>query len=184
MINLIDALFVPETAQVIKQMPIIQSEGEDLLCWKLTPTEKFSSKSAYRLCLQVMQEQGEPQPRTISTDEKLILKQIWKAKDIAPRIQTFAWRLIRRALPTGKRMGKYSKHISKLCARCGVQEDELHILFNCTFARAAWFARPWFIRTDQLLENSNSISIILLNLVNSNHPHATLSNIFTFMWCL
>lgn len=131
-----------------------------------------------------MQEQGEQQPRSISTDAKLILKQIWKAKDIAPRIQTFAWRLIRRALPTGKRMGKYSKHISKLCARCGVEEDELHILFNCTFARAAWFARPWFIRIDQLLENSNSISTILLNLVNSNHPHATLSNIFTFMWCL
>lgn len=102
----------------------------------------------------------------------------------APRIQTFAWRLIRRALPTGERAGKYSKYISTLCARCGLKQDDLHILFNCPFSRAAWFARPWYIRTDLLIQSSNSLTTIILNLANSNHPHATLSNIFTFMWCL
>jgi hypothetical protein len=37
-----------------------------------------------------------------------ILNQVWKNKQMAPRIQTFAWRLLRKALPTGKRASMYS----------------------------------------------------------------------------
>lgn len=182
--NLIDSLFHPDTATVMKQVPIIQDNGKDLLCWKLTPSGKFTAKSAYKLCLQVLQEEGEPQPTIITANSRELLKQIWKAKDIAPRIQTFAWRLIRKALPTGIRAGKYTSHISKFCSRCGVEEDEKHILFLCPFAKAAWFVHPWYIRIEDLLRDSNSITSMILGILNSNHPHATLSNVFTFMWCM
>ena len=182
--NLICNLFYHDTAAEIIQTPIIQSDGEDLLCWKLTQTGQFNSKSAYKLCLQVMQQEGEPQPRVIADNTKALLKQIWKAKDIAPRVQTFAWRLIRKALPTGKRAGKYSKHIDKECSRCSAEEDEQHIFFTCPYARAAWFAKPWYIRMDNFISNSTSIITIILNLLSSDHPHASLTNIFTFMWCL
>jgi recombinational DNA repair protein RecR len=43
---------------------------------------------------------------------------------MAPRVQTFAWTLLRKALPTGKRACRYSKHINKNCSRCGNLEDE------------------------------------------------------------
>ena len=52
-----------------------------------------------------MPEEGELQPWAMPNETKEHLKQVWKAKDIAPRVQTFAWRLIRRVLPTGKRVG-------------------------------------------------------------------------------
>lgn len=171
-------------AAIIKQTPIIQSMGNDLLCWKLTPSGKFNPKSAYKLCLQVLQQEGEQQPRQISTSSKNLLEQVWKAKDLVPRVQTFAWRLIRKALPTGKRAGKYTIHISKLCPRCGIEEDELHILFLCHYAKTAWFSHPWYLRSENLLQNYNSISEIILSLANSGHPHASLNNIFTFLWCL
>ena len=58
--NLICNLFDHDTAAEIIRTPIIQSGGEDLLCWKLTQTGQFNSKSAYKLCLQVMQQEGEP----------------------------------------------------------------------------------------------------------------------------
>lgn len=131
---MIDTLFDPITANIIKQLPIIHDGENDFLCWKLTPTGKFTTKSAYKTCLQIMQEEGEPQPRALPNETKELLKQVWKAKDIAPRVQTFAWRLIRRALPTGKRACMYSKHISRICARCGLEEDERHIFFSCSFA--------------------------------------------------
>ena len=60
----------------------------------------------------------------------------------------------------------------------------MHIFFNCVYARAAWFANPWYIRTDLLCQNLDSLVTTILNLANSNHPNATLSNIFTFLWCL
>ena len=168
----------------MKQVPIIQDGGKDLLCWKLTPSGKFTTKSAHKLCLRILEEEGQPQPTIITANSRLLLTQIWKAKDIAPRIQTFAWRLIRKALPTGIRAGKYIPHISKFCSRCGAEEDEKHILFLCPFAKAAWFVHPWYIRIEDFLRDSNSMTSMILDILNSNHPHATLSNIFTFMWCM
>jgi hypothetical protein len=106
--NLIDMLFEHNIADIMKQVPIIQMEDDDILCWILTPTRKFNTKSVHKLCPQVRREEAEPQPRALANNTRDLLKRVWKAKDIAPRIQTFAWRLIRKALPTGKRAGKHS----------------------------------------------------------------------------
>jgi hypothetical protein len=43
--------------------------------------------------------------------------------------RTFAWRLLRRALPTGMRAGRFSTHIDKQCSRCGLEENEVHLFF-------------------------------------------------------
>jgi hypothetical protein len=87
-------------------------------------------------------------------------------------------------MPTGAREGKYSKHISKLCCRCGVEENEIHLFFTCSFARAAWFCEPWHIRIDLLVANTDSLTQLLLNMLNMDHPYANLKHILTFMWCI
>jgi hypothetical protein len=133
--ELIDSLFLQPMANAIKQTPIINSEEKDILCWKLTPSGKCNTKTAYRSCLQKLQELGEPTPTQIQPATIQLLKQIWKNKQLVPRIQTFGWRYLRRALPTGARAGKYSVHISKLCARCGLEEDDVHLFFTCPFAK-------------------------------------------------
>jgi hypothetical protein len=46
-----------------------------------------------------------------------------------PRVKTFAWRLIRKALVTGARDSKFSKHIAKECSRCGMLETD-SIIFS------------------------------------------------------
>lgn len=148
------------------------------------PSGKCNTKSAYRACLQRLQELGEPKPRQVHPVTVQLLKQIWRNKYITPRVQAFGWRFIRKALPTGARAGKYSTHISKLCSRCGLEEDDIHLFFTCNFARAAWFSAPWFIRSNYLTVNCDSLSQIIVNLLNMNHPHASLANILTFMWCL
>jgi hypothetical protein len=181
--QLIDTLFQPPMASIIKNTQIICSEDEDILCWKLTPTGKCNTKTAYRACLQNLQEHGEPTPRQVNPATIQLLNKIWENKQVTPRVQTFGWRLLRKALATGARAGKYSKHISKLCSRCGMEETEIHLFFTCNFIRAAWFTEPWYIRTDALITNTTSLTQVILNLLNMNHPHATLSNILTFKWC-
>lgn len=55
--NLIYSLFDAEAASIILQTPIIQTEGKDIMCWKHTPTGKCTTKSAYKLCVQVLHQE-------------------------------------------------------------------------------------------------------------------------------
>ena len=184
-ITLIDTLFAPSVASSIKQTPIIYTDEQDLLCWNLTQNGKCNTKSAYYTCLQVLHEQRqEERPRSPTPQTTQLLMQVWKSKEIIPRIQTFAWRFLRKALPTGARAGKNSNHIDKFCCRCGMQEDEVHFFFTCPFVKAAWFMAPWFIRTEFIVANYANLTHIILALLSMNHPYATLPNILTFMWCI
>jgi hypothetical protein len=140
--QLIDTLFQEQMAEIIKNTPIINTQDEDCLCWKLTPTGKCNSKSAYRVCLEKLFEQGEPRPRQVSANTKHLLQSIWKNNNIIPRIKKIGWRIIRKAISSEARAGKYIKHISKLCCRCNLEETYQHLLFLCAYARAAWFMHP------------------------------------------
>jgi hypothetical protein len=74
-------------------------------------------------------------------------------------------------MPTGARASKYSKYIDKLCCRCGMEETKMHLLFTCNFARAAWFRKPWYIKKDVLVNDTDSLSHLLSKMLNMNHPH-------------
>ena len=138
-VKLVNSLFTPQTANAILQTPIVNAPGQDILVWKLTPTGDFSSKSAYKHCFNNLALPANQRPKSVPPQVVDLLNQVWREKLMAPRVQTFSWRLLRRALPTGKRASKFSKHISENCARCGNLEDEMHMLFLCPFSKAAWF---------------------------------------------
>jgi ribonuclease HI len=182
--QLIRNLFQQPMSDHILQTQIINTQNSDLLCWKLTPNGKCNAKSAYYACLQNLQENGEQCPTTISPATKKLLRQVWKEKKLIPRVKTFAWRFIRRAIPTGARAGRYSKHINKICCRCGLEEDDLHLFFTCTFVKAAWFMYPWFIRTEILIQGTNDLTHLILKVLNLPHPYASLQNVFNFLWCI
>jgi hypothetical protein len=49
--QLVDSLFLPRTAEIIKNITISQIDQPDILCWKLNPNGKCNSKSAYKISL-------------------------------------------------------------------------------------------------------------------------------------
>jgi hypothetical protein len=118
--ELIDCLFQPNTANSIKAVKIIPYDDPDILCWKLTPNGKCSTKAAYKTCLQALFDAGTPKPTPPDTAALSLLHKVWNNKELLPRVKTFAWRIIRRAIPTAERASRYSKHISNICCRCGL----------------------------------------------------------------
>jgi hypothetical protein len=68
---------------------------------------------AYKACLQVLLDTGMPGPAPVCNQVKLILKQVWKLKNMIPKVKFFIWRILRRAIPSGERRKafRYSKHI-------------------------------------------------------------------------
>jgi hypothetical protein len=177
-------LFTPDTANAILQTSIVNTTRQDVLVWKLTPAGKFNSKSAYKHCFNNLALPPNQRPKSAPPQVVDLLNKVWREKLMAPRVQTFAWRLLRGALPTGKRASKFSKHITKNCARCGSLEDEMHMLFLCPFSKAAWFSSPWYIRTEVIAENNHSIPQMLNILLNSAHPEININSLYTFLWCL
>ena len=101
-----------------------------------------------------------------------------------PRVQTFAWRLLRKALATGKRAGRFSARIDSNCSRCGGEEDEMHLFFLCPFAKAAWYSRPWFIKTELIFNDHHLLPDMIHFLLSSNHPCISVKTLYTFLWCL
>lgn len=99
---------------------------------------------------------------------------------MAPRVQTFAWRLLRRATPSGKRAGRFSHHIEKTRSRCNVEEDDMHLFFLCPFAKAVWFHHRWYLRSECIAQKAMTISDVIQNLLSSGHPMASLQNIMIF----
>jgi hypothetical protein len=162
----------------------LPTDDQDTLCWKHTPNGKCNTKSTYKLCLQALFDASTPTPQRPELTHIQLLKDMWKDKQLLPRIKAFAWRLIRKAISTGQKGARYSKHISNLCIRCGLPEDDIHLFFTCSFARAAWFHSPWHIRSDVIVGTNQHVATVISNLLSQNHPNASITNIFTFLWCL
>jgi hypothetical protein len=182
--NLITCLFSPTTANTILQTPIINANGHDTLIWKLTPTGEFSTKSAYKHCFNSLHLTPRQRPKIVPMQIISLLNQVWRDKQMAPRIQTFAWRLLRKALSTGKRASRYSNHINEHCSRCGNIEDEMHMMFLCPFSKAAWYCYPWFIKIEFLAQHHHTVPDMIQTLLTSQHPQINSTTLYTFMWCL
>ena len=60
----------------------------------------------------------------------------------------------------------------------------MHLFFLCDFAMVAWFCHPWYIKSDMLVHNQSTMQDVILAILSMNHPHASISNIFNFMWCI
>lgn len=116
-------------------------------------------------------------------------------------IQTFAWRLLRKSLPTRARAGKDS--------RCGIEENEVHCSLSAPFPGLLdlhtlgtsklthifflllrplyllliiWYFNGFFIAFR--IQEHISIPTIIYCLLSTKHRHASIPNIFTSLWSM
>jgi hypothetical protein len=112
------------------------------------------------------------------------LQRAWKSKDLPPLIKTFTWRLIRRALSTGARAGRYSVHIDEHCSACQAIEDDAHLFFHCQLPRAVWFSFDPPLRTDNLPHELDGIQLILQFVLPNSTTDALFNKILITLWYL
>ena len=143
---------------------------------KHTQSEMCTAKSAYNT-LAISYAQLHPPP-TIPTQTIDILKQDWKDKSMQPRIKTFAWRILREAIPTGNRIQSIVSKADGKCAACGQQETDLHHFFHCHLPRATWFRLPTAMRTDLMPLDQDMVFYINF-IINQNPAAFTLSFVLT-----
>lgn len=158
----IASIFYNQVVQQITSLPVVPTDDNDTLRWIPSRDGKCTTKAVYRHLIRQETIQLPAQgPRSITNHANYILQRAWKSKDLPPLIKTFTWRLIRRALSTGARAGRYSVHIDEHCSTCQATEDNAHLFFHCQLPRAVWFSFDPPLRTDNLPHELDGIQLIL-----------------------
>ncbi|XP_066311255.1 uncharacterized protein [Miscanthus floridulus] len=96
--------------------------------------------------------------------------------------EAFAWRLIRRAIATGVRAGSLSTKISKYCETCKVLENDSHLFFHCSFARAVWFSSKTLLRTSLLPFEQDGVQETLSIIINRDTSDVDLQRTILTLW--
>jgi len=181
----IELFFGPQSVQEVTKIQIINHHHDDYLCWDTSISGTCTAKEAY-----LMLANQNPAPinnqgsRALPQPILHILNIIWRNNLLQPRLKTFTWRLLRQALATGQRAGRFSQHIDEKCACCGNLETDNHLFFSCHFARAVWFAGTPSIRTDLLPQGPQGVQQEVSSLITPTTSMQEIQRLITTMWFL
>jgi hypothetical protein len=90
--NLIDFLFMPSEAALIKSIPLPSSASNDLLIWSKTTMGQLTAKSAYHFLWEEQANLPSIPSSSSSTRLRLFWKSLW-AVHVPNKIKTFVWRV-------------------------------------------------------------------------------------------
>lgn len=87
-LDLVDGIFAPEEAALIKKIPLERCKAEDSLFWPLTQDDNYSRKSGYRF----IKEEAELWPLAdLETHDTGLWKGIWAFK-VLYKVKNHLWR--------------------------------------------------------------------------------------------
>ncbi|KAK6122558.1 hypothetical protein DH2020_043703 [Rehmannia glutinosa] len=136
---LVKAIFSPDEAQCILNIPLPESPLPDLWCWHLAKNGKHTVRSAYHAYIN-----SDASPLTFSPNANSssgpnpLWKQLWNLR-IQPRIKHFLWRCCTGSISTPENLARHGLHNSDPCPLCkDIDSSSPHIFFHCPFATAIW----------------------------------------------
>ena len=138
-----------------------------------------STKSAYKM--PAIEEAARNPPSNIPMQVLQILRHVWADKTIQPRVKTFVWRFLRLALGIARGIRRIIWTIDENCSRCGRPEDDKHLFFDCSFARAVWFASPIGLRADALPQAGHGLHFQIAAILQQGPSQATTGIIFSIV---
>jgi ribonuclease HI len=83
------------------------------------------------------------------------------------------------------RAGARSKNIDPNCIRCGKEENDIHLFFECKFAQAVWFASSLGLRVEGLHYREDAqIHDILHYIITSYKKKDAIQTVFSILWSI
>ena len=166
---LVDSIFFPFEASIIKAIPLSIRRPEDTLIWTNNRSRRFSIRSAYFLQLEIGK-QSNVSLATTSNPTKIhfFWKGIWSSI-IPPKIKSFIWRACNDSLPTRTKLFDRKISNSFSCALCNDEaETNSHLFLECSFTQSLWM-QTHFWNGLQLPQQINFIDVVevVLKILNS-----------------
>lgn len=142
---LIDSIFYPDEASIIKAIPLSIRRPEDSLIWMRNQSGSFFVRSAYFLQIDVAKQS---KSNLASTSNSTSLHSFWNgiwATMVPPKIKTFIWRACIDSLPLHTKL--FDMKISNLFSYgfCSEEaETGTHLFWECSFTQAVWLQAPFW----------------------------------------
>ena len=171
--QLIDGLFVPEEAELVKKISLSRHSVDDKIFWPWTQSGAYTCKSGYRFLKMEDEEDG---MEDVQNGEKVFWQSIWGLR-IPNKVKNFLWHACREAIPTKANLKR--RHIieNNRCKRCKNEEETvLHALWNCSELDSVWTQIEWSSR------RSSGVTCFkeLLSWVLTNHRNRELFAMVTW----
>lgn len=113
--------------ELVKQIPVSGRKREDVWFWLFDNKGMFTVKSCYRKL------RGEA-----PCVEGEFWRKLWRLK-LPGKVLNMIWRACRGCLPTVTALAGKRVQVCTTCSWChGQDEDDIHVLFQCSFAREVW----------------------------------------------
>jgi len=134
--------------EVIKQIPLINSEAQDDIMWVYESNGIYSVKSGYR-AIKLWQEQDNLNANS-SSPVAPVWNKVWALHTI-PRHKNLLWRILQNALPVRVELRNRGIPYSLLCPRCNEKvEDITHAFMTCPKIIRTWFGSNLAIKLADL----------------------------------
>ena len=125
---------MPEFSSLILSLKPSTTGAEDGYVWHPISNGIYTAKSGYYSLRSIAQQITGTGSIPGGFDW---IKDVW-AGDYSPKIKTFLWSAIQKAIPIGENLQRRDVTQEAKCIRCGDLEIEAHIFFKCDFARKVW----------------------------------------------
>lgn len=100
------------------------NSDNDTMCWKLTKSGIYKTKSLYR-------------ELAFGGVRDVIMQDLWRTP-IPLKIKIFFWLMLRGRIQAASQLKKMKWKSSPYCKLCGELEDVNHFMFNCPISKFMW----------------------------------------------
>ena len=139
-VEVIDTILLNFEAEMVKKIPLSDTDQLDQLFWPFNPTGEYSVKSRYKFLQQEAQNLQPGQSNTVQ------LKPLWKAiwsLSVPSKVRNLVWGATKNSLPTKTNLVKQKIINSSMCESCQqANEDVCHALFHCPKLSDLWNKVP------------------------------------------
>ncbi|XP_074351625.1 uncharacterized protein LOC141690750 [Apium graveolens] len=125
--DVLDDILNERDRELVRQIPLSTRRRDDTWFWLFDDKGKFTVKSCYRNL------RGEA-----ACPDAEFWRKLWNLK-LPGKVLNLVWRACRDCLPTTQALALKRVNVPVMCPWCQLcEEDGVHVLFQCSFAREVW----------------------------------------------
>ncbi|XP_074374534.1 uncharacterized protein LOC141714940 [Apium graveolens] len=125
--DVLDDILNERDMKLVRQIPVSTKRRDDTWFWLFDDKGKFIVKSCYRNL------RGEA-----ACPDAEFWRKLWNLK-LPGKVLNLIWRACRDCLPTTQALSLKRVNVPVMCPWCQLcEEDGVHVLFQCSFAREVW----------------------------------------------